>query len=353
MKEHNTMTIGIDLGDRVSHVAVLDESGEVTKRFRLSTTRASFEKAFSQRSPARVVMEATTHSRWASSLLDTLGHEVLVANPRQLSIIYKQQRKNDKRDAELLARVGRLDPTLLCPIRHRSDDAHADLALVGVRDTLVRARAAMISTLRGMVKSFGHRLPSCSTESFAKKVKEHIPAELLAAARPLLRALAKLTEEIALLGRQITQLSKTKYPETQLLQQVPGVGPVTALSFVLTLESPERFKSSRQVGAYLGLVPRQDQSGDVDKQLRITKAGNSYVRKLLVQCAHHHLGPFGPETDLKQWGRRLSARGGKNARKRAVVAVARKLAVLLHSLWSTGEVYVAQGYRTQRAAQVA
>jgi len=181
MKEHNTMTIGIDLGDRVSHVAVLDESGEVTKRFRLSTTRASFEKAFSQRSPARVVMEATTHSRWASSLLDTLGHEVLVANPRQLSIIYKQQRKNDKRDAELLARVGRLDPTLLCPIRHRSDDAHADLALVGVRDTLVRARAAMISTLRGMVKSFGHRLPSCSTESFAKKVKEHIPAELLRA----------------------------------------------------------------------------------------------------------------------------------------------------------------------------
>ena len=155
------------------------------------------------------------------------------------------------------------------------------------------------------------------------------------------------------MGRQITQLSKTKYPETQLLQQVPGVGPVTALSFVLTLESPERFKSSRQVGAYLGLVPRQDQSGDVDKQLRITKAGNSYVRKLLVQCAHHHLGPFGPETDLKQWGRRLSARGGKNARKRAVVAVARKLAVLLHSLWSTGEVYVAQGYRTQRAAQVA
>ncbi len=152
-------------------------------------------------------------------------------------------------------------------------------ALVGVRDILVRARAAMISTLRGMVKSFGHRLPSCSTESFAKKVKEHIPAELLRAchgsnrARPLLRALAKLTEEIALLGRQITQLSKTKYPETQLLQQVPGVGPVTALSFVLTLKSPERFKSSRQVGAYLGLVPRQDQSGDVDKQLRKTQGG--------------------------------------------------------------------------------
>jgi transposase len=355
MKKHSTgsMTMGIDLGDRISHVAVVDDSGEVTERFRVTTTRTGFEDAFGERAAVRVVMEATTHSRWVSSLLGALGHEVVVANPRSLALIYKQQRKNDKRDAELLARVGRLDPQLLSPIQHRSDDAHADLSMVTTRDSLVRARTSLISCVRGMVKAFGERLPSCSADSFHHKAAPHIPQPLLPAVQSLLRSIAKLTEEIHLLDRKITQLSKTKYPDTALLQQVAGVGPITALTFVLTLESPQRVSQSRQVGAYLGLVPRQDQSGAVDKQLRITKAGNGYLRRLLVQCAHHILGRFGPDTDLQRWGNRLSERGGKNARKRAVVAVARKLAVLLHTLWSTGEQYVPVGYGKRPVAHAA
>jgi len=344
MEQHNTMTIGIDLGDRFSFLAVLNDAGEVVERERLVTHTDSFERAFAARPAARIVIEASTHSRWVSSLLAELGHEVLVANPRRLALIYGQDRKNDKRDAELLARVGRLDPELLCPVWHRSNQAHADLSLVRMRNQLVELRTKLISSVRGMVKSHGQRLPACSTETFHDKVAEHIPELLKAVAASALRTLAQLSEEVRGLDRQIESLARTRYPETAALRQVAGVGPVTALTFVLTVERPERFRHSREVGAYLGLVPRQDQSGDTDKQLRITKAGNVYLRKLLVQCAHYILGAFGPDTDLRRWGLALAERGGRNAKKRAIVAVARRLAVLLHRLWRSGQVYVPLGY---------
>jgi len=346
MEQHNTMTIGIDLGDRFSFFAVLNDAGEVVERERIVTHIDSFERAFAARPAARIVIEASTHSRWVSSLLAELGHEVLVANPRRLALIYGQDRKNDKRDAELLARVGRLDPELLCPVWHRSNQAHADLSLVRMRNQLVELRTKLISSVRGMVKSHGQRLPTCSTETFHDKVAEHIPELLKAVAASALRTLAQLSEEVRGLDRQIESLARTRYPETAALRQVAGVGPVTALTFVLTVERPERFRHSREVGAYLGLVPRQDQSGDTDKQLRITKAGNVYLRKLLVQCAHYVLGAFGPDTDLRRWGLALAERGGRNAKKRAIVAVARRLAVLLHRLWRSGQVYVPLGYRS-------
>jgi transposase len=344
MEQHNTMTIGIDLGDRFSFLAVLNDAGEVVEEQRLVTHTDSFERTFAAIPAARIVIEASTHSRWVSSLLAELGHEVLVANPRRLALIYGQDRKNDKRDAELLARVGRLDPELLCPVWHRSNQAHADLSLVRMRNQLVELRTKLISSVRGMVKSHGQRLPACSTETFHDKVAEHIPELLKAVAASALRTLAQLSEEVRALDRQIESLARARYPETAALRQVAGVGPITALTFVLTLERPERFRHSREVGAYLGLVPRQDQSGDTDKQLRITNAGNVYLRKLLVQCSHYVLGAFGPDTDLRRWGLALAERGGRNAKKRAIVAVARRLAVLLHRLWRSGQVYVPLGY---------
>src|ERR1035437_9476712 len=133
--------------------------------------------------------------------------------------------------------------------------------------------------------------------------------------------------------------AQTRYPQTALLTQVSGVWTLTAMAFVLTIEDPQRFARSRDVGCYLGLRPKQQDSGERSPQLRITKAGDSYLRKMLVSCAHYIIGPFGPDTDLRRWGLKLCERGGKNAKKRAVVAVARKLAVLLHRLWVTGEVY--------------
>jgi transposase len=185
----------------------------------------------------------------------------------------------------------------------------------------------------------GARLPKCDSASFPRRALEHVPDELHPALLPLLDAVLALTEQIRRHDRAISRLATKDYPQTNLLRQVSGVGPLTSLAFVLTLGDASRFRKSRDVGAYLGLVPRQDDSGARVSQLAITKAGDRAMRRLLVGSAQYILGPFGPDCDLQRYGRRLMQRGGKNAKKRAVVAVARKLAVLLHRLWATGEVY--------------
>jgi transposase len=190
----------------------------------------------------------------------------------------------------------------------------------------------------------GARLPSSSSDAFAKKVATEIPPQASLTIQPLLCLIANLSEEIKFYDQRIEQLAGEKYMHTKLLRQVTGVGPVTALAYVLTLETPLRFARSRDVGPYLGLVPKQEDSGDIQPQLGISKAGDRMLRKLLVGSAHYILGPFGPDTDLRRFGMKLYEHGGKNARKRATVAVARKLAVLLHRLWISGEVYRPLGY---------
>jgi transposase len=183
-------------------------------------------------------------------------------------------------------------------------------------------------------------LPKCPARSFHKRVSEHIPEVLWPALGPILEQIGSLTERIRDYERQLERISKERYPETDLLRQVEGIGPLTALTFVLTLEEPYRFEKSRSVGAYsLGLVPATDQSGDRDPQRRISKEGDQMLRKLLVGSAHYILGPFGSDSDLRRHGEKIASRGGKNAKKRAAVAVARKLAVLLHRLWISGELY--------------
>src|SRR3990170_8550833 len=334
-----TSFVGLDLGDRYSHVAVLDPEGALLEEARLPTTQAGFRRKFSSLPPCRIAMEVGTHSRWVSQLLRELGHEVLVANASKLRAIYDNPRKGDRADAETLARLARLDPALLSPIRHRSPQAQADLAVLRSRDALVRSRTLLINHVRSVAKSSGARLPSCSADSFSNKAAASIPQPLCPALLPLLETIASLTKQIHAYDRQITSLGETRYPETQPLRRIDGVGPITALAFVLTLEDPSRFPKSREVGPAIGLVPRTDQSGDRDPQLRITKTGNSYLRRLLVNSAQYMLGPFGPECELRTWGLMLAERGGKNAKRRAVVAVARKLAILLHRIWKNGEIY--------------
>jgi transposase len=190
-----------------------------------------------------------------------------------------------------------------------------------------------------MVKSFGKRLPRCSTESFAKKVRPKLPAALRPALEPILDSIQELSARIRSYEREIERLAEEGYPETQPLRQIKGVGALTALAYVLTLEDPGRFSVSREVGPCLGLLPRRDQSGEHDPQRQITKTGDAFLRRLLVGSAHYILGPFGQDSHLRRWGLRLAERGGKHAKKRAVVAVARKLAVLLHKLWVSGEDY--------------
>jgi transposase len=263
----------------------------------------------------------------------------LVANARKLRLIYSNKRKTDEIDAENLARLARVDPKLLYPLKHRGEDSQAHMALIRSRQALVGCRTQLVNHVRGAVKSFGGRLPKGPAVSFHNKAAEHIPEALWPALGPILETIASLTERIRDYERQLETLSKERYPETDLLRQVEGVGTLTALTFVLTLEDPYRFEKSRSVGAYLGLVPARDQSGDRAPQRRISKEGDEMLRRLLVSSAHYILGPFGSDSDLRRHGEKIASRGGKNAKKRAVVAVARKLAVLLHSLWISAEVY--------------
>jgi transposase len=332
------VTVGIDLGDRFSRYCVVNEDGEVMEEGRIQTTAAALERHFGGESRQRMAMECGTHSPWVSRLLRDLGHEVWVANARKIRAITASESKNDRNDAEKLARFAAYNPQLLSPIQHRSPERQRDLNLLQARDTLVRARTMLVNALRGLIKSAGQRLPKCSTESFARVAGSAIPLGYEVAARPLLQQVAQLTEQIQRMDQQIEALAK-RYPEVERLRSVPGVGPVIAAAYVLTLDSPTAAEKSRAVGAFLGLRPRQSQSGDSDPQHRISKTGNDYLRRLLVQAAHYVLGRFGPDSQLRRWGLKLAASGGKRGKKRAVVAVARKLAVLLHSLWRSGERY--------------
>lgn len=333
------LTIGIDLGDRVSRLCVLGADGAVVEETRAATQRHALAERLRIYPPSRVVIEAGTHSPWVSRVAAEAGHEVLVGNARQLRFIYANVDKSDPVDAESLARVGRLDPRLLKPIEHRSAEYQADRSLLGARAAVVRTRTLLINHVRGSIKAIGERVPACASEAFAKRARAVLPGELREALEPLLDTIEELTQRIRAYDRRIEQWCETKYPQTRLLRAVAGVGPLTALAFVLCIEDPARFGSSRAVGSYLGLRPRRDQSGARDPQLRITKAGDSSMRALLVQSAQYILGPFGPDTDLRRFGLRLIERGGRGAKKRALIAVARKLAVLLHRLWRSGEVY--------------
>jgi transposase len=346
------MTAGLDIGDKYSYLCLIDqESGEVVEEGRLRTNPEAFRRRFaSEQPPMRIAIEAGTHSPWVSRLLEECGHEVLVANARKLRLIYANKRKTDEMDAENLARLARLDPKLLYPLKHRGQECQAHMAIVHSREALVGTRTQLVNHVRGTVKSFGARLPKCPARSFHKRAKEHIPEALLPALGPILEQIGSLTERIQKYDRKLEEISKEHYPETDLLRRVEGIGPLTALTFVLTLEDPHRFEKSRSVGAYLGLVPATDRSGDSDPQKRISKEGDQMLRKLLVSSAHYILGPFGSDSDLRRHGEKIASRGGKNSKKQAAVAVARKLSVLLHRLWISGEIYDPL-YNTRRRAQ--
>jgi transposase len=285
-------------------------------------------------------METGTHSPWVSRVLEGLGLKVYVANARKLRAISTSDRKSDKEDARLLARLCRADVELLSAVKHRSEGCQRDLVRVKVREALVRTRVNQMNSVRFLLKSLGVKVPSgVKASSFVKGVRREVAEEYLELVEPLLVMLESLEAKIKEVDSKLEELSRERYPQTELLRQVPGVGPVTALTFVLTLENPERFGKAREVGPYLGLTPRRDQSGSMDKQLRITKAGNAQLRRLLVNCAHYIMGPFGPASELRECGERICSRGGGIAKKKAVIAVARKLAVTLLALWKSGECY--------------
>jgi len=333
------LTVGLDLGDRCSWYCVLDEAGRVLLEQRVSTTPKALREVFGGMPGSRIALETGMHSPWVSRLLSEVGHEVIVAHARKVRLIGESRKKDDRLDAQTLARLARIDPELLCPVKHRTAKAQADLTVIRARAGLVRARTALVNTARGLAKSYGERLRGCNVRNMNPEKAEGLSPELQAALQPLLGALESLSEHITEYNERIEKLAKESYPQVALLKQVKGVGTLIGLTFLLTLEDPRRFRKSRDVGCYLGLQPGRRNSGQSQPQMHISKEGDPYLRTLLVQGAQHILGPFGMDCDLRRWGLKLAERGGKGGKKRAIIAVARKLAVLLHRLWVSGEVY--------------
>lgn len=344
------VTMGIDIGDRTSRVYIVDAAGARVEECTIASTPSGVTQLLEGRAPCRVAMEVGTHSPWMSRVVASLGHEVIVGNPSAMYGRRRRRRRNDALDAEFLARQARADVSLLHPIQHRRASVQTHLEVLHARDQLVALRTKLINHVRGVVKATGARLPAASAEAFPARVTAAIPPVLTPAVLPLLETITTTTQTIRAYDRQIAALQRTTYPVAQRLQQVPGVGPLTSLAFVLLVDAPTRFRRSRDVGAYFGLVPQLDESSDSTPQLRITKAGDAYGRRLLVSAAQYILGPFGPPCDLRRHGEGIYQRGGKNARKRAVVAVARKLAVLLHRLWVSEQPYEPQHTAHRRAA---
>lgn len=331
--------VGLDLADKNSDWVGLDAAGEMVVRQRVRTTEPELRKTFGSMKPTVIAIEVGTHSAWVSRVLSDCGHRVVVANARKIALIHQNKRKNNNIDAETLARLARADEKLLFPITHRDEQSQADLAVLRSRDLIMGARTKLINHVRGCTKVFGTQLPKCSAEAFAKRCKPLLPEAIKTAIEPVFDHIDRMSEQIDAYDKQVLRMIE-RHPAAQQLMQIKGVGPLTSLAFVLTIEDPRRMAGSRSTGAYFGLVPGSDDSGETHTQKRITKEGDRFCRRLLVLAAHYILGRFGPDSDLRRHGLAIAARGGKNAKKRAAVAVARKLAVMMHHLWISGETYV-------------
>ena len=335
-------TIGFDLGAKTSSYSVLGGGGAVVDEGSVPMSPKRVREFFTEQPQSRVVIEASGSSRWTAKIAIELGHEVIIANPRKLHHITKSYTKSDGNDAFRLADLGQVRPRLLSPVRLRSDKAHSGRMHQRVRTQLISNRTALINCVRGCARSLGHALPSCSTRVFYKRARTALPTADLEVLTPLLDQLEALAKQIDSCDQKTKLLGANEFPEAGILRQISGVGPVLSLAFVCSIDEPKAFKNSRSVGAFFGLAPKSRQSGDSSPQLRISKQGDPETRRLLVSAATYILGPFGEDCDLRRYGQRIAASGSQAARAKARIAVARKLAVLLHRLLITGEEYEPQ-----------
>ena len=331
--------VGLDLADRRASFCAVDRPSGELRRGSVKMEREALRELFGEAPASRVVMEAGTHTPWVAGELRALGHEAVVVDARILAG-NRRRRKNDRKDAERLMEVALdMEYRALPTIWQRPLEWQEDLALVRMRDALGRSRSLLVSGLRGSVKPFGERLERHSTESLPGLAEEEPTPRTQALAGPLLAGIDELSGQVSAYDRKLVAYLERR-PESARLLQVDGVGQVTAAVFMAVIGDPRRFRRSRDVAAYLGLAPHQQQSGEQDPQLGISKAGDGLARRMLVQCAHYILRKGGKDSSLRRWGLKLAGDGTNRARKKkAVVAVARKLAVLLHRLWRTGEAY--------------
>ena len=326
---------GIDVHLKTSDLCLLSPAGKVLERERFASTQAGFRKQFEGVARMRVVMESGGSTPWIYRLLCALGHEVVVVNPRRLRLIAESTLKSDRIDAEILARLSRFDLELLRPVYQRSPAGQELRTKIRVRSTLVRTRVALINQIKGTLRSQGVRFSSMTASSFVAKWGEaKIPRAMRALLEPLVGAIGELTDRIEAVQRELVALSRSD-ELLERLQEVPGVGPLVSVSFLAWVDRVDRFKKSRDVGACLGLRPAVRASGGSLHSGHISREGDKEMRWLLVQAAHAALAVH-RDSALKRWGESLANQAGK---KKAIVAMARKLAVLLHRLWVTGESY--------------
>jgi len=332
--------IGMDVSQKSIEIFSLPFDGETGERSNIANSRESlmaFCDSIKEPSKVLVAMESGTHSAWHSELLKQRGLQVVVGNARKLAAIWMSKNKSDREDAEMLARLVRSDIMLFAPIEHAKTQLRCDLAVVKARAAMIECRTKLINMVRGTLSAFGIKTDEITVENFTVETSKIVPKELRQALSEILKQIRLLQLSIKGYDRTITKLNQ-KYPDTSKVSQITGVGEISALTFVLLIGNPKRFQCGNRVTRYFGLTPKRDQSGEVDKQLGITKEGNVLMRKLLVQCANYIMSR-GPDCDLRRFGERIAVRGGKIARRKAKVAVARKVAKLMFSLWRTGETY--------------
>lgn len=325
--------IGIDVHKKTSQVCICTEAGELVER-KIATTRETFAKLLGSRERSRIVIEASTESEWVARCLEELGHEVIVADPNFAPMYASRSRKvkTDRRDARALCEACRLGAYR--PSHRTSDPSRHRRAQVAAREVLVRTRTKFISLMGALVRREGYRIRSGGAANFAARLEElDLPEHLRDEIAPLLTVMVTVNEQIKAADRRLEEIVKDD-EVAQRLCTVPSVGPVTVVTFLATVDRVERFDNARQVRAYLGLVPREYSSGERQMRGRITKAGNSRLRYLLVEAAWGILRRRRPETEaLCDWAQRIAARRGKQI---AAVALARKLAGILYAMWRDG-----------------
>lgn len=328
--------VGIDVHKNQSQICIFTEAGEVLHQ-RIHTNRQRFAAVFAERPTARILIEASTESEWVAQCLEVLGHEVIVADPNYAPMYAQRSRrvKTDRRDAEALAHACRLGA--YHPAHRTSEHQRQVRGSLTVRDALVRSRTRWISVVRALLRQHGYRLRSGAAESFIGRIEElELSAELQAEIEPLLRAMRSVNEQLAALEQRVETMAQDN-KVVERLRTAPGVGPLTALSFVATLDEVERFDNAHQVESYLGLVPREWSSGERQQRGKITKQGSGRMRALLVGAAWRILRRQEVVgSKLRHWAERLATRRGKRV---AVVALARRLAGILYALWRDASVY--------------
>ena len=339
MVKRNQSALGIDLSDKAANFCSMTADQGVVGEGKVSLTVEGLAGVWRQHGPVEVVvMEAGTPATWVQELFKGLGAKVIVADPRKLLAVTASVRKSDERDARMLARLGLADEELLAPTYVRAPEHRRAMMLLKVRDQQVRMRTATVLEIRSMVKLAGSRMPSCDAEAL-HELQDAVPAELAEVLAPLFDTLRTLADSIAKLDK-LVKAEGEKFPVVARLAKIDGVGPITALAFVAVVGDPNRFSRTRDIGAYFGLVPRRDQSGQADPSRRISKAGCGFLRRLLTQCAQAVCRPRGKDTANRRWAHRRIELHGKAGKRKTIVAVARKLAVLMLSLWKSGETWV-------------